>query len=45
MGYAVDHTSDFYLVNHRGELLATLSHTLSGNQLTQTLVNALENNL
>lgn len=45
MGYAVDHTSDFYLVNHRGELLATLPHTISGNQLSKTLVNALENNL
>lgn len=45
MGYAVDHTSDFYLVNHQGELLATLPHSLSGNQLTETLVKALENNL
>ncbi|MBE0506090.1 MAG: SCO family protein [Marinospirillum sp.] len=45
MGYAVDHTSDFYLVNHRGELLATLPHAINGNQLTQTLVDALKNNL
>lgn len=45
MGYAVDHTSDFYLVNHRGELLATLPHAINGDQLTQTLVAALEKNL
>ncbi|SFX11274.1 SCO family protein [Marinospirillum alkaliphilum] len=45
MGYTVDHTSDFYLVTHEGRLLATLPHTISGNQLTATLSQALQNNL
>ena len=42
MGYAVDHTSDFYLANNKGELVATLSHNTSGNQLQEILIDALE---
>ncbi|WP_404418604.1 SCO family protein [Marinospirillum sp.] len=42
MGYAVDHTSDFYLANNKGELVTTLSHNSSGNQLQQALIDALE---
>lgn len=43
MGYAVDHTSDFYLVNSSGELLATLPHSTSGEELQAILTNALKN--
>lgn len=42
MEYTVDHTSEFYLVNHRGELVDTLSHNLSGNQLSSRLQQALQ---
>ncbi|MDR9467772.1 SCO family protein [Marinospirillum sp.] len=42
MGYAVDHTSDFYLANNKGELVTTLSHNSSGNQLQEALIDALE---
>lgn len=45
MGYAVDHTSDFYLVNSSGELLATLPHSISGEELQAILIKALENQL
>jgi len=45
MGYAVDHTSDFYLVNSSGELLATLPHSISGEELQAVLIQALENQL
>lgn len=45
MGYAVDHTSDFYLVNPSGQLLATLPHTMSGEALQTVLIQALENQL
>lgn len=45
MGYAVDHTSDFYLVNSSGKLLATLPHSISGEELQAVLTKALENQL
>ncbi len=45
MGYAVDHTSDFYLVNSSGQLLATLPHSISGQELQAVLIEALENQL
>ena len=45
MEYAIDHTSDFYLTNNQGELIATLSHNTSGHQLLQALTDALENSL
>ncbi|GLR64307.1 SCO family protein [Marinospirillum insulare] len=45
MGYAVDHTSDFYLVNSSGKLLATLPHSISGEELQAVLIQALENQL
>jgi len=45
MGYAVDHTSDFYLVNSSGKLLATLPHSISGEELQAVLIKALENQL
>ncbi|SFB85312.1 protein SCO1/2 [Marinospirillum celere] len=41
MEYAVDHTSDFYLATNKGELITTLSHNVSGNQLNETLTKAL----
>lgn len=45
MGYAVDHTSDFYLVNTSGELLATLPHSISSEELQIILIEALENQI
>lgn len=45
MGYAVDHTSNFYLANNRGELITTLSHNTSGHQLLEALTTALEDSL
>lgn len=45
MGYAVDHTSDFYLVTSSGELLATLPHSISGEELQAILTKALDNQL
>lgn len=45
MGYAVDHTSDFYLVNSSGQLLATLPHSISGQELQAVLIETLENQL
>lgn len=44
MGYAMDHTSEFYLVNNQGELLATLPHATGGDALGQTLIEALQLN-
>lgn len=45
MGYAVDHTSDFYLVNASGQLLATLPHSISSEELQAVLIKALDNQL
>ena len=42
MGYALDHTSEFYLANNQGELLATLPHSSNAEQLRTTLTSALE---
>lgn len=42
MGYAMDHSADFYLVNHKGELLAQLPHNLNIDQLTERLQQLLD---
>lgn len=41
MGYAVDHSSDFYLASSQGELLATLPHANSSDELYRALTAAL----
>ncbi|WP_114416491.1 SCO family protein [Marinospirillum perlucidum] len=43
MGYAIDHTSEFYLVNNQGQLLQTLNHSNSGRELAEALTTALQN--
>lgn len=44
MGYAVDHSSQLYLINRRGELVGSVSHTISPDQLVTHLHALLEEN-
>jgi len=45
MEYAIDHTSDFYLANNQGELITTLSHNTTGQELLESLKAALKQSL
>lgn len=45
MEYAIDHTSEFYLANNQGELITSLSHSQTGQELLQSLQKALEQTL